>query len=101
MIKEGSNESRKFHSIKWEIICKSKDKGGLGLDDLHIKNISLLAKWSWKFYKYKSYLWHKVATGKYGSLSDLSANLAISPIKASIVGIRNEEFSDFFDKGKV
>ena len=39
---------RKYHLIKWEIICKSKRKGGLGIKNLRKMNINLLCKWWWK-----------------------------------------------------
>jgi hypothetical protein len=38
---------KKYHLVKWEIICKAKKKGGRGLKDLRKLNISLLCKWWW------------------------------------------------------
>jgi hypothetical protein len=34
----------KYNLIKWNIICRSKDQGGLGIEVLDIKNICLLRK---------------------------------------------------------
>ena len=46
--RQGVNGKKKYHLVKWKIICKSKKKGGLGVIDLRKQNISLLAKWWWK-----------------------------------------------------
>lgn len=56
----------KLHTIKWEIICKPKVKGGLGVQVLAWKNTAILAKWWWKARIDKSKLWHRVLTCKYG-----------------------------------
>lgn len=45
---QGGGTKRKYHLIKWEIICKSKKKGGLGIKNLRKMNINLLCKWWWK-----------------------------------------------------
>jgi hypothetical protein len=35
---------RKINWVKWEDVCKPKKEGGLGIRDLRLTNISLLAK---------------------------------------------------------
>lgn len=42
---QGGAAKKKYHMVKWEIICKSKKKGGLGIKDLRKMNVSLLCKW--------------------------------------------------------
>lgn len=43
------HEGRKrYHLVKWPRICRLKEKGGLGVKDLHKQNVSLLTKWWWK-----------------------------------------------------
>lgn len=39
---------KKYHLVRWETICKSKKKGGLGIKSIRKMNISLLTKWWWK-----------------------------------------------------
>jgi hypothetical protein len=39
---------RKYHVVKWTLICRPKEKGGLCIKDLEKMNISLLTKWWWK-----------------------------------------------------
>lgn len=45
---QGGGQKRKYHLVRWEIICKSKKKGGLGIKDIRKMNISLLCKWWWR-----------------------------------------------------
>lgn len=53
--------------IKWNRICFPKNKGGVGVIDIKIKNKSLLAKWSWRFTLEREALWRKIIAAKYGS----------------------------------
>jgi hypothetical protein len=52
----GNSAKRKYHLVKWEIICKNKKKGGLGVKDIRKMNISLLTKWWWKL-EYEDGIW--------------------------------------------
>ena len=38
----------KYHLIRWGVLCKSKKKEGLGIEDIWKMGISLLSKWWWK-----------------------------------------------------
>jgi hypothetical protein len=38
----------KYRLSKWNIICRPKDQGGLGIEVLELKNKSLLSKWLFK-----------------------------------------------------
>lgn len=55
------------HLIKWSTTKLSKNSGGLGILDLHNRNISLLGKWIWRYYVEEKALWRKVISAKYGS----------------------------------
>jgi hypothetical protein len=57
-------QKKKYHLVRWEIICKSKKKGGLGIEDLKRMNISLLCKWWWKLEK-EDGLWQQIIRHKY------------------------------------
>lgn len=47
---EKNNEiSRKCHYFKWDLVCSSKDKGGLNFRKTSLKNLAFLLKWWWKF----------------------------------------------------
>lgn len=55
---------KKYHLIKWEKICKSKKKGGLGIKNLSKMNMSLLTKWWWKL-ENEMGLWQEIIKFKY------------------------------------
>jgi hypothetical protein len=42
---QGGRLKKKYHLVRWELVCKAKKKGGLGLKDLKRMNLSLLCKW--------------------------------------------------------
>jgi hypothetical protein len=37
-----------YYMVKCKRVCRSKNKGGLGVKDLRKENIILLTKWWWK-----------------------------------------------------
>ena len=42
----GGNLERKIHLVNWDIVCSSKEKGGLGIRSLSNFNKALLEKWN-------------------------------------------------------
>jgi hypothetical protein len=48
-------------------MCKPKVDGGLGVRDLRLTNISLLAKWRWKLLQPEVEFWKDIVMAKYGS----------------------------------
>jgi hypothetical protein len=54
---------RAYCMVKWNRVCRSKSKGGLGVKDLAKKNISLLSKWWWKLQNQEG-LWQKIVRKK-------------------------------------
>ncbi|MCI03186.1 ribonuclease H protein, partial [Trifolium medium] len=52
--------------IKWDVVCLPKRKGGLGVRDLRVVNISLLAKWRWRLLSNNNPVWKEVIKCKYG-----------------------------------
>lgn len=43
--------------VNWETVCTPKDKGGLGVLDLRLFNLALMAKWWWRFQFDSQRLW--------------------------------------------
>jgi hypothetical protein len=41
---QGDSEKRKYRLVKWSVVCRPKDQGGLGVHDLQVKNSVLLGK---------------------------------------------------------
>ena len=62
----GGNLERKIHLVKWDIICSSKVKGGLGIRSLLNFNKALLGKWDWRFAMEENSIWRNIISLKYG-----------------------------------
>ena len=45
-----TNERRNMHMVGWSKIVKSKDEGGLGIQEARAKNIALLSKLNWRMF---------------------------------------------------
>jgi hypothetical protein len=54
---------RRYHLVKWKLICTPKSKGGLGVKNLSRFNISLMCKWWWKLEHdkgpWQDFMWKK------------------------------------------
>jgi hypothetical protein len=61
--------------VKWDDVCKPKADGGLGVRNLRLTNISLLAKWRWKLLQPEVEFWKDIVVAKYGSHTVGSSNL--------------------------
>lgn len=87
---QGRESKRKYHLVRWEIICKSKRKGGLGIKDLRM-NISLFCKWWWKLEK-EDGLWQQIVKFKYmqnKSIHDVEHRLNDSPMWADLLKVKH------------
>ena len=56
----GHNQGKVSALVKWEIIQKPKDKGGLGVTNLTLKNAALLFKWCWRYASEEGVVWRKI-----------------------------------------
>jgi hypothetical protein len=52
--------------VNWKRICQPKSKGVLGVRDVKIVNLSLMAKWKWCLLQEDLPLWKVVLIEKYG-----------------------------------
>ena len=41
----GVGRGKKISWVKWDLVCQPKRNGGVGVKDIRVMNISLLAKW--------------------------------------------------------
>jgi hypothetical protein len=62
----GLSKHSKTCWVKWDVICKPKKEGGLGVRNLRLVNVSLLAKWKWKLLSRDDELWKDVVVARYG-----------------------------------
>jgi len=56
----GQKNGRYNALVKWEILQKSKEKGGLGVTDCTLKNAALLFKWWWRYACEEGSQWRRV-----------------------------------------
>jgi hypothetical protein len=62
----GVSLKRRISWVKWSDICKPKKEGGLGIRDLRLVNVSLLAKWRWNLLTEGEEVWKNVIVARYG-----------------------------------
>jgi hypothetical protein len=55
---------RRYMLTKWNMICRPKDLGGLGIEVLDIKNKCLLSKWLFKLLNEED-VWQELLRNKY------------------------------------
>lgn len=61
----GGTLEKKFHLVNWSIVCRSKEKGGLGICSLSSLNRALLGKWHWHFVLEANSAWRRFIKLKY------------------------------------
>lgn len=56
---------KKLHLLKWNTIQKPKCQGGLGIQNLTIKNNAFLGDLAWRLFKFPATLWASLLIAKY------------------------------------
>jgi len=64
-------EGRKIAWASWNLVCKPREFGGLGITDLRLFNLALLGKWIWRLGSVEVGLWKDIIFSKYGGWRDL------------------------------
>jgi hypothetical protein len=82
----GLSNRRKVCWVKWKDICRPKKDGGLGIRDVRIMNLSLLAKWRWKLLVEGNEVWRRVVVARYGSDVVGNLNLAVDALRNGTSG---------------
>jgi hypothetical protein len=57
-------QKKKYRLTKWNIVCRPKDQGGLGIKVLDVKNKCLLSKWLFKHLSEEG-MWQELLSNKY------------------------------------
>lgn len=60
MEKKIAEDGKCIHSANWELVCKPKKYGGLGIINIQVFNDALLAKWYWYWIRPDDRLWKSV-----------------------------------------
>ena len=63
----GVGKGKKDHLIRWKVVSRPKELGGLSFGKTSMRNIALLGKWLWRFLRERNGLWHKVIASVYGT----------------------------------
>jgi hypothetical protein len=69
---QGAEDKFRYHMAKFDMVCRPKDEGGLGIINTKIMNDCLLVKWIWKIYQQPDELWFKILKAKYLGEKDFS-----------------------------
>jgi hypothetical protein len=94
---QSNDTKRKYRLSKWNIICRPKEQGGLGIEVLELKNKCLLSKWLFKLLNVEG-VWQELIHNKYlhsKSLSQVKVSSQDSPFWKGIMRVRD----DFFSRG--
>ena len=86
---------KKYRLTKWNIICRPKDQGGLGIELLDIKNKCLLSKWLFKII-HEVGVWQELLSNKYignKTLSQICVKPTDSPFWKGIMSVKDEFFA--------
>jgi len=72
---QSSSDKQKYRLARWDILCRPKDQGGLGILDLELQNKCLLAKWLVNLLNSEG-TWQTLLTNKYLSSKTLTQVMA-------------------------
>ena len=88
---------RKYRLTKWNLVCRPKDQGGLGISVLEVQNKCLLSKWLYKILNEEG-VWKELLVNKYlgdKALSQVQVKPMDSPFWTGIIKLKD----DFFKRG--
>jgi hypothetical protein len=83
---------KKYRLTKWNIICRPRDRGVLGVEVLELKNKSLLSKWLFKLLNEEG-VWQELLQNKYlqsKTLSQVTAKPTDSPFWKGLMEVKDE-----------
>ena len=87
---------RKYRLAKWDVICRPKDQGGLGVENLEVKNRCLLSKWLYKLAAETDATWAQLLRNKYmhsKTLSQVTVRPTDSPFWKGIMRVKATFFN--------
>ena len=90
---QSDHQKKKYRLTKWNIICRPKHQGGLGIEVLDIKNKCLLSKWLFKLLTEEG-VWHELLHNKYigSKIAQIEAKPNDSPFWKGIMRVKDDFF---------
>ena len=79
---QSDEAKRKYRLARWDILCRPKDQGGLGIENLEIKNKCLMSKWLYRLETEPKGMWSQILRNKYlhsKTLAQATIRLTDSP----------------------
>jgi hypothetical protein len=94
---QSDSHKKKYRLTKWNLICRPKDHGGLGIEVLELKNKCLLRKWPFKLIN-ENGVWQQILHNKYlhsKTLSQVTSKPTELPFWKGLMRVKE----DFFTRG--
>jgi hypothetical protein len=88
------DDKKKYILFKWNIVCRPKDQGGLGIEVLELKNMCLLSKWLFKLLQEEG-VWQQLLHNKYiknKTLAQVEVKPTDSPFWKGLMRVKPEFF---------
>jgi hypothetical protein len=85
---------KKYRLTRWNMVCRPKDQGGLGIEVLELKNKCLLSKWLFKILTEEG-MWQQLITNKYiknQTLAQVETKPSDSPFWKGLMHVKDDFF---------
>lgn len=82
---------QEYGLTRWDIICRPKDQGGLGIENLEVKNRCLLSKWLFRLSIETEGMWVQILRNKYlhsKTLAQVNVRPNDSPFQKGLMKVR-------------
>jgi hypothetical protein len=90
-------ETKKYHLVRWDKVCTSNKKGGLGINNLRVINIRLMCKCWWKLKSEKG-IWQEIVNNKYidgNNILNIGSRVGDSHVWSDMLKVR-----DYYIQGR-
>ncbi|XP_058726593.1 uncharacterized protein LOC131597953 [Vicia villosa] len=61
---------RTVHWVSWDTVCKTREKGGLGIKNMKVMNMALLSKWKWRILIEDEAVWRGILVSRYRNIKN-------------------------------
>src|SRR3989337_3230430 len=93
---QSDEAKKKYRLARWDIICRPKDQGGLGIENLEIKNKCLMSKWLYRLETEPEGMWAQILRNKYlqtKTLSQVTVRPTDSPFWKGLMKVKQSMFN--------